>query len=461
MHYFKKYKLAPKLIVELESQRQLVMEYLELHGLNIDTLFIADECRDEEEISEYDQRKLLKRIRDHGITHAVISTEPKAHYAYLKFFISNRIHTLTDKPITSPLHVSTQAESAQRILEQYEHLAALYRQAKIDGVLCEVQCQRRWHQGYLYVRETLRACLEKFKIPITGIEIYHCDGMWNMPDEFLTRENHPYKYGYGKLFHSGYHFIDLMSWLLKLNFSLEEKAADHVEMYSMITRPDDFMEAINHQDYRRIFKTEKFTEVFNERANGRLSQFGEIDFYSLLQFTRKGKVMTTCSLNLLQNGFSRRAWTELPSDTYKSNGRVRHERANIQVGPLMNIQVHSYQSKQIQDRCWDKDNLTGSLEHFEIYIFRNTDIIGGKPFEKITIDDLSCPSNNELFIGFNEQSRETCLLEFLSGQNRHSDLLDHELSIKILSNAYKSICSRNSGGTPTVTFPLDEHLKCQ
>ena len=33
----------------------------------------------------------------------------------------------------------------------------------------------------------------------------------------ILRDNHPYKYGYGKLLHSGYHFVDLISIFLRAN----------------------------------------------------------------------------------------------------------------------------------------------------------------------------------------------------------------------------------------------------
>jgi hypothetical protein len=35
-----------------------------------------------------------------------------------------------------------------------------------------------------------------------------------MPSEYTSREGHPYRYGYGKLVHSGYHFVDLFAWLV-------------------------------------------------------------------------------------------------------------------------------------------------------------------------------------------------------------------------------------------------------
>ena len=69
--------------------------------------------------------------------------------------------------------------------------------------------------------------------------------------------------------------------------------------------------------------------------------FGEIDFHSIINFKKDDKTITHCTLNLIQSGFSWRSLCYLPKDIYKGNGRVRHERLNIEVGPLMNIQIDS------------------------------------------------------------------------------------------------------------------------
>lgn len=37
--------------------------------------------------------------------------------------------------------------------------------------------------------------------------------MWNTEEEIFSREDHPYRYGYGALCHSGYHYIDILSGL--------------------------------------------------------------------------------------------------------------------------------------------------------------------------------------------------------------------------------------------------------
>ena len=80
-----------------------------------------------------------------------------------------------------------------------------------------------------YIKQLIEETIRQYNIPITYIDIYHNDGMWNMPSEFLYRENHPYKYGYGKLFHSGYHFIDLLAWLLEANRGIKDKTIDNAQ----------------------------------------------------------------------------------------------------------------------------------------------------------------------------------------------------------------------------------------
>lgn len=452
MHYFNKYGIVPKIIIELESKRNEVEEYLHDNKLKVQTVFVQDNYKNAEELPIESKHELLKLIKEFHITHAIISTEPKAHFSYSRFFMKHNINTLIDKPITSPINVSNEPIMAKKIEMDFNYLLGLYQEM---DQMCQIQCQRRWHPGYQFIRNTLKEVVETYGIPITSMDVYHCDGMWNMPDEFIFRENHPYKYGYGKLFHSGYHFIDLACWLMGVNKGLANKQADNVELYAAPIYPSDFMNIINQQDYQLLFQNSKFDSVFENKMSFGFEQHGEIDFYSLMQFKEGNTPITTVTLNLLQNGFTRRSWVDLPEDTYKGNGRVRHERLNIQVGPLMNIQVHSYQSKEIKERgCEGNSCDVGSLEHFDIYIFRNVDLIGGKPFEKISLNDLAEVDASEKFIGYNEQARESCLIEFLAGDMCTSEITDHATTIKVLSNAYLSLCNRKNNENPVIHFEI-------
>ena len=138
-----------------------------------------------------------------------------------------------------------------------------------------------------------------------------------MPNEYLSRENHPYKYGYGKLFHSGYHFIDLLTWILEINNLTRNKHINNAEMFCSTFNPIDALNAINNNDYKNIFNTDKFEKAF-ENYETNLENYGELDFHSIINFKNNNRIITNCSLNLMQSGFSRRSWCDLPKDIYQN-----------------------------------------------------------------------------------------------------------------------------------------------
>lgn len=434
MNLFNKYKIVPKIIVDLKSKKNELLDYIEKQELRSTEIFLIDDLnKDALELPWKVKENLKKIINDKNVKYAVISTEPKSHFAYAKFLLENDINILMDKPITAPTWVNSDVKKAMSIKKEYETLCKMYKNKK-EKISFKIQCQRRFHEGYVYVKKLLEETIRQYNIPMTYIDIYHNDGMWNMPNEFLDRENHPYKYGYGKLFHSGYHFIDLLAWLLEVNRGIKGKEIDNAQMYVSVNRPVDFFTVFNNYDYKKIMKTNRFEKVLEQQY--KFKNFGEIDMHSIINFMHNDKLITNCSLNLMQSGFSRRAWCELPKDTYKSNGRVRHERVNIQVGPLMNIQIHSYQAYEIRDREKMCNNNVGSVEHFDIYVFRNSELIGGKSFEMLDISTLS-EKDKKYFIGYNEKARENCFINYLLNIDDSSDLLEHKTSIDITEKMYE------------------------
>ena len=451
MHYFTQYRIRPDVVVELESQRGSVEEHFRGLGYRPRFVFVPDSSRDAETVPAATAAELRRLQIELRLSHVVVSTEPKAHLAYLRFFLESRMNVLTDKPITAPVGVSVSTDAASRIRSDYDQLAVLRSEA---GVSFQVQCQRRWHEGYQFARRLVGETVARFGVPVTSIEIYHCDGMWNMPDEFTTRENHPYKYGYGKLLHSGYHFIDLLTWFESANAVLPHKRAESVELYTAPVRPADSFKVIGADDYRALLGTSRFEDWMDDAGMQRVQSYGEVDLHALAQFRCDGRTVTTATLNLVQSGFSRRAWHRLPPDTYKGNGRIRHERMNLQVGPLLNVQVHSYQSAEITDRGADRDDAVGGTEHFELYLFRNTELIGGLPFQRVSLQEITKPTGGG-FLGFNEQARERALRHFLAScEHQLSDLSDHRRPIQLLAGAYQSLALRHAGRSPIVEVAL-------
>ncbi|RDU22384.1 Gfo/Idh/MocA family oxidoreductase [Anaerosacchariphilus polymeriproducens] len=451
MQCFKDNHIQPVLIIEVQSKANEVTNYIEVNKLPIKTYFINDKYRYSSKLSKEDNRKIIEIIQSMNITHAIISTEPKAHYMYLCFFLKHNINVLVDKPLTAPINVSTDVNRAMQIEKDYKIIKKLYTKAKKNNTILQIQCQRRWHKGYRFVHNLANEIVEKYQIPITAIQLSHCDGMWNMPDEFITRENHPYKYGYGKLFHSGYHFIDLLSWFEGINDILEDKRPNNIELYASAVKPSDFMQIINKNNYNNIFNSHKYDSIFDNIDKYKFEKFGELDIYSILQFKKDDKVISTANISLMQDGFSRRSWEKLPEDTYKSNGRVRHEYMNIEIGPLMNIQIHSYQSKEIKDRIKGKLDI-GEVEHFNVYVFKNIDLIGGQPLEKYTLRDFF--ENEKQMLGYNESAREACFREFVEKKVTRDTFLDHELGIRILAKEYEALSNKYEGKTSCLCFNI-------
>lgn len=432
LRLIKKYNLTLSCIVDLESNR----EKIEKEYNDIKFIGIKDNERDYKELSIMSKEIIKKAIDEYNITHAIISSEPKSHLAFSKFLLSCNLSILMDKPITSPVNVISDLKQSIKIGEEYKELKEEYLKVKEKNpkVIFSINCQRRFHKGYKFIKNILEEITKKYRIPITYIDIYHNDGMWNMPDELIYRENHPYKYGYGKLFHSGYHFIDLLTWILEVNKNIIEKDYNKISIYSTAYTPKDYIGNIRKREFNKLFNTNKLDKLISEvDYNG----YGELDIHSIINFFDQEKIRTTAVLNLMQSGFSRRSWINLPIDTYKSNGRVRHERINIHVGPLMNIQIHSYQAYEVKDRESHGGDAPGDIENFDIYIFRNSDLIGGKPFEKIKLSEIVKKTNQ--FIGYNEMAREECFKQFIEGRENDSDILLHDESIMLTEKIYESI----------------------
>lgn len=453
MNCFSKNQMEPVLIIDLDVKKEEITKYVEKNNLSSDTYFVKEKYRDAEELSDYDKKEITKKLESLNITHAIIATEPKAHFSYIKFFLENNIHILVDKPLTAPTSVSTDLSKAHKIEEDYLVIKNLYAKAKENNINMEIQCQRRWHRGYRFIYKVTKELVKTYGIPITSIQLSHCDGMWNMPSEFIFRENHPYKYGYGKLFHSGYHFIDLLAWFESINHVLENKCPNNVELYVATVRPNDFVNMVNEADYNNLLKSKRFHNVFHNINDYHFDEYGELDVHSVLQFKQNEKVISTATINLMQNGFSRRSWDILPEDTYKGNGRVRHEYMNIEIGPLMNIQIHSYQSKEVKDMVKGRTDI-GEVEHFNIYIFRNVDLIGGKPMEKYTLADLY--DEKEIMLGYNESAREECFKRFINNIIAEDSLSKHHLGIRILSKEYEAMCKKYNGDVGYVSFSIDD-----
>ena len=318
--------------------------------------------------------------------------------------------------------------------------------------------QRRFHPSFRKIKKIIEECQDKTNCPVTSIQSFHCDGQWRMPSEIVDQLYHPYFQGYGKCSHSGYHFFDIVPFLINPSYS-KDKFYDEISVYSTATRPLDFLQQLNLKDYENIFGSKlfrKYNKYSKEDYNKKMRKYGEIDAFTSLEFKKKGKTMTLASINLVHNGFARRDWvTAKGKDLYKGNGRVRQESHIIQQGPFQAIHYHSYQSKEVNSR--KRKNLydVGEEYHSDIFVFKNSKMIGGKNFEKISIGDLNTKIMDSNSRGHQEDARAHGFLEFVefiegkrTKEEMTSDFLSHRMGSLITSLIYRSIASQHNNKNP-------------
>lgn len=350
-----------------------------------------------------------------------------------------------DKPISTYDNISNSISQSKQLIKDYEIIMENYNREKVFIV----NAQRRFLPQFEIVQNLVNKISDKYGMPITSMQSTHSDGQWRLPNEILTIKYHPLL-GWGKVSHSGYHFIDMASKIVKDSFKKANKEFDEVAIFSKFIRPSGLLILQTQDDLKNIFG-EKYYNL-DKRKNDELLKLykmnneAELDATTLINLKYKGIPLTNITLNLIHNGFSRRSWLE-PNvkDLYKGNGRVRHEYHNIEQGCLQNIQIHSYQSSDKHDINTEDDFEIGGNNHYDIYIFRNTGIIGGKPFEKISGKEIAEKYSLDKSKVMNELARHEAVKQFLeviTGKRKISEvkgnITDHNMSVQIMSMIYES-----------------------
>lgn len=447
------------LIVDLEEKREDIKKYLDSRKSNTELFFIPQEKKTYDSLHPDVEKILDDVVKKENVDGVIISTEPLVHMMYAKWALKNNLSVLMDKPISAYKNISTRIDLAKKLITDFDELVDLYKNAmKINPrITFSVMSQRRFHPAFKKVKELINECFEKTNCPVTSIQTFHCDGQWRMPTEIVDQLYHPYMQGYGKCCHSGYHFFDIVPFLLEAGLS-NNKFYDNIEVFANFLRPLDFIEQFTLEDYGAIFGKDvfcKYNKYNREQLKSLMKNFGEIDVFSNICFKKGKNILTMASINLAHNGFSRRYWpTAIGRDLYKGNGRIRHEFHIIEQGPFQSIHIHSYQSSEVGVGIEDSLYELGGEYHMEIYVFRNSEMIGGKPVEVINIKNLLNPILSGSSRGHQEDARLLGFIEFVESlcnlrdrEHMTSDLLTHRAGVHIMSAVYQSAISQMNGSS--------------
>lgn len=440
------YDVKLSLVVDLESNEQLIRTYFKEQGMSPTFHFIKPFTSPT--LPGSLEHYLNSFVKENTVNGVIISTDPLTHLPYAFWALKNGLNILMDKPISSRKNVVCHMGAAASIQEDYLKLLKSYdRLQKKQRTCFIVNTQRRFHPGFEYIKERLDEVSKKTSCPITSIQSTHCDGQWRFPNEIVSEKYHGYSEGYGKISHSGYHFLDLVYQFYKTSFQTG-KTTDAVEVFTSFVQPAGLLHQMNKSDYVRLFGDEYdvMAHPLKKERNKLFGAYGEVDASAIIRLMKGSVCIGNISLNLLHNSFSQRSTAVPNKDLYKGNGRVKHEFHSIQQGPFQNIQVHSYQSKSKHDTKSGNEYVVGGNNHFDIYVFRNSKLIGGKPFEKISVRDLKTTSkahtSGNLFI---ENVKYLVVKQFCQyimkeiwNEDIVSNIDDHLFPVLLMSLIYQS-----------------------
>lgn len=426
-------------IVDLESQRNTIFQRIKgLPAKPKHVYFIPNPDTATETWADISPFKKICRplLQEFDRLKVLITTEPKAHEAYLSYCIDQNIDSLVTKPIILPM--KNKMIDYSSMLSKLADLAA---RAETGTARHAVLCLGRYHEVYeKMVREPIQQRMLALQAPITSLHLKTSGGVWNLADEFYSREDHPYKYGYGMLMHGAYHYVDVVTQFLQMNKALLAKEDLSLSLTSFSAFPKDqslrIPESLNK-------KLEGYTPA---RSAVDLAKecLGETDIVTIFSLRNKktDQVLTLGSLSLEQTTPGMRHWAPFPVVPYNINGRLHCTDLDVQLSTVFSV--------------------NGRVVKFPVEDKQGPTDLRGKNYARVTT------RSNALLLGDNEYYSEKTLERpygnsfsysaesdifdaWLRGQPTKSDLSSHLTTAAVIQALAESI--HNNGRTYTIDFP--------
>ncbi|MBY0358687.1 MAG: hypothetical protein K2W82_11845 [Candidatus Obscuribacterales bacterium] len=425
-------------IVDLQSQKETVLERVQgLPAQPKDIYFIPDPSNTVgswADTSDFDAICKSIGVNYDGLK-VLVSTEPKAHEAYLKYCVNNDIDSLVTKPIILPM-LDGKFDPSSLLSSMSE----LVNQAAKGKAKHAVLCLGRYHPVYeQMMRQPIQERMNELGTPITSFHLRTSSAVWNLAEEFQSREDHPYKYGYGMLMHGGYHYVDVLCQFLLMNTSIYPNDEFSLEFTSYAAFPHD-------QSLRIPEKVNQRLEGYSpERSILAKNAFGETDIVSVFCLRSKttGQVLTLGSLSLEQTTPGMRSWAPFPVVPYNINGRLHCTDVEVQLSTVFSMNCRVVKIP-VDDKAGPTD-LRG--KNFARVIARSNALLMGTN-EFYSENTIERPYGNSF-----SYSAETAVFdEWLAGIPTKSDLASHMTTTAVLQKLAESV--HKSGQPMTLDFPF-------
>lgn len=416
-------------IVDLASERATIEQRVAKLSLKPENIYyLPDPRRNGQWADIADFEPIVRELTATRTIKVYIATELKAHLAYLTYCIEHSIDSLVEKPIFGPLR---DGQFEPTLIEPT--MQSLI--AQVGDAKHSVMTLSRYHHVYNEtVIEPLKAKMLELNAPLTSYHFRTAGGVWNLHREYESREDHPYKYGYGMLMHGGYHYIDLSVQFLLLNKLIYPTETFTLTVSSFAAYPKDQND--------RISKT--YSAAFEDDcphwadADSHVTRFGETDITTTFCLTNKrtGNVLTLGTLSFEQTTPSIRAWKDIPPDTYNKNGRASNVDLEAQLSVLHSVNV----------QCFDVPTKTtdGELPHMDAFARVST-----RTNASLLTNDAY--TTEQTFTGlFHSDSNRALMTAWLLNQESRSQFTQHFPVMRTIQALAESI---KHPGQP-VTFDL-------
>lgn len=413
-----------RLLVELQDRQEDVENYLADKTLLPDEIFgLPETDRNNPNIHP----KLLEKLNQIApkLDGVLLCTEPKAHKKYILWALEHNLDILADKPLTAPL---LNEQGPQQVWQDFVEIERALARSKAH---LSLMTNKRLHPAYGAVYDYAREFATQYGMPLTHMEISEGGGDWYMPGEFHSRENHPYKYGYGVLLHTGFHYVDLLLHYQSVNHLIGFKE-DEIRTHAFCTTPFDVLHQMPQKTYEKLFPREKFGDEFKRVPLQDYKHYGEVDVVSSLQFVKDGAVTTQASLNMLKNTLSARAWRPLPANPYLQNGRIAQNYISLFFGPLFNVRLSFFQPDKLPQ---------GECDVYVVEVCRNTGLVGGESYYWQEFEDKAVAPDGQ-FTSLNNDSKRALFKKWLNGTCPQTDFALHKRSVGLTARLFEEIFTR-------------------
>jgi len=395
-------------VIDLESERSSVEARLATADPKPRRCVFLPSGLREQVLADETVRSALACARVRGVpAKAYIATEVSAHEPYLRRCVSDGVDSLVEKPVLAPM-VGDRFEPS-RISAT---MAELITTAEHNQGKHSVMTLSRYHRIYNdKVIAPLRARMLEWGTPVTSFHLRAAGGVWNLAHEYVTRDDHPYRWGYGMLMHGAYHYIDLAVQVLALNRLVVPGAHLRLQVVSFGAYPGD-------QEHR---VSGRATAMIGGDVPCRMfargpARYGETDITSTFRLVDadSGATITLGTLAFEQTTPSIRNWSAFPAGVYNKNGRTSSVDLEAQLSTLYSVHVHCYDVPEGPDA--DKIGATA-----EVVTRANASLM---PDEQYVA--------HESFEGlFHSDSNRALMRAWLQGTETRSMLRDHYATMRV------------------------------